>query len=80
MVKKIKFNQILEVSVDETETFKKVIQVVTWGDGAPALEKRSYFKKDGGWLCGKSGGFTRKDFIKCLKSTEKIKEALQEND
>lgn len=79
MSKEIKFNQILEVSCEETDTFKKVIQVVKWGDSAPTLEKRSYFKKDDEWLCGKASGFTRKDFIKCLKNKEAIKEAMQED-
>jgi len=78
MPKEIKFKQIVEISCEETDTFKKVIQVVRWGTGALTLEKRSYFKKDDEWFCGKASGFTRKDFIKCLKHKEEIKEAMQE--
>lgn len=78
MSKEIKFKQLLEIYSNESENGKSktVLQVVRWGDNPPTLEKRNYFIKDDEWMCGKASGLTRKDYIKCLKYEEDIKEVL----
>lgn len=80
IIKEVKFKQLLEISVNESENEKSktVIQVAKWGDNPPTLEKRMYFKKDGDWMCGKACGLNLKDFKKCIKYKDDIKEALSE--
>lgn len=80
VIKDIKFEQLLEIYEKESENGKSktVLQVVRWGDNPPTLEKRNYFWKDDDWFCGKQCGMTKKDFIKCVKAKDEIKQALTE--
>lgn len=80
VIKDVKFEQLLEISVkmSENEKSKTVLQVAKWGDNAPTLEKRMYFMKGDDWMCGKACGLSLKDFKKCLKYKDDIKEVLSE--
>lgn len=80
VIKEVKFEQLLEIASVEAESGKSktVLQVAKWSDNTPTLEKRMYFLKDGDWMCGKACGLNLKDFKKCLKYKNEIKECLTE--
>ncbi|MBN2407047.1 MAG: hypothetical protein JXJ19_05070, partial [Elusimicrobia bacterium] len=78
MPREIKENVILEVSREETKKGDPIIiRVVSWNNGVPKLEKRSFWTNEQGeQRAGKIVGLTEQDFRLLVEKKDEVIEAL----
>jgi hypothetical protein len=74
----IKENVIIELSRVETAKGDPIVlRVVSWNNGSPKLEKRSFWTNDQGELrAGKNMGLTAEDFKLVLEKQDEVIAAL----
>lgn len=78
MAREIKEDVLLELSRDESERGDAmVLRVVSWNNGTPKLEKRSFWKNDQEEVrTGKITGITAADFQLLLEKKDEVLAAL----
>ena len=78
MPREVKENVIIELSRTETPKGNPVVlRVVSWNNGSPKLEKRSFWMDAEGELrTGKNVGITAEDFQLLLEKKDEVLEAL----
>ena len=66
--------------VDVNDKMKTELRVVSWNYKQPQLENRSYFMKNGTWICGKNLGLRKPELIALAEVSEKIVPLLELTD
>jgi hypothetical protein len=78
MAREVKENVILELSREETPKGNPIVlRVVSWNEGPPKIEKRSFWVNEEGVLrTGKNLGITAQDFETLIEKQDEIRSVL----
>lgn len=68
---------VLKKSVSDSGKSRMDLRVVSWNFGQPTLELRSFYQKEGTWLCGRAHGFRTEDVLLILDNPKKAKKVLR---